>query len=236
MTPARLTLSAAAATAAAYLIARAADRAALPAAALGDQAEEPQAPVTDGSTALDYLNPWGAIERTAETFQTERNMQDANTKAFLTMIAWAEGTERAPDPYRVVFGYRHTIQDLSDHPAITGEWRGERLSDAMCRGAGLGPGCISTAAGRYQMIRPTWLRAKRALGLDDFGPASQDLAAVWLLRQRKAIPLIEQGRVAEAVALARAEWASLPGNQAGQPQRRMTDLLTAYEVAGGTLA
>lgn len=43
-----------------------------------------------------------------------------------------------------------------------------------------GPGGTSTAAGRYQMIRGTWDRVSKALGLPDFGPISQDVAAWWL--------------------------------------------------------
>lgn len=47
----------------------------------------------------------------------------------------------------------------------------------------LGNGLVSTAAGRYQMLKPTWEEQKHRLGLKDFSPASQDLAA-WDLAQR----------------------------------------------------
>lgn len=159
-----------------------------------------------------------------------------NLRAFLTLIGWSEGTERAADPYRVVYGYKHTIQDFSDHPAITGEWRGERLSDAMCAAAGLGPGCISTAAGRYQMIRPTWLDAKDTLGLTDFSPESQDRAALWLIERGGALDDVRDGRVADAIAKVRRTWASLPGSGWSQPERSLSSLLAAYTTAGGTLA
>lgn len=164
------------------------------------------------------------------------NSADRNTRAFLTLIGWSEGTERAADPYRVVYGYKHVIQDFSDHPAITGEWRGERLPDSMCASAGLGPGCISTAAGRYQIIRPTWLAAKDALGLTDFGPESQDRAALYLIEKRGALNDVQEGRVSDAVAKVRREWASLPGAGWGQGERPLASLIAAYTTAGGTLA
>lgn len=220
--------------AAAFVLGRTADAAALP----DDEADEPDA---TGSTALDWVNPWRPIAVGVAQYRTRQDAADVNAQAFLTLIAWAEGTEREPDPYRVCYGYRHVIRDLSRHPAVPGpdgsrEWAGERLPDHYCRGAGLNPGCVSTAAGRYQIIRPTWLRCARALGLEDFGPASQDAAALYLIRQRGALDAVREGRIADAVALCRQEWASLPGNTAGQPQRRLGDLIAAYERAGGTLA
>lgn len=161
---------------------------------------------------------------------------ESNTRAFLTLIGWAEGTERSADPYRVVYGYRHTIQDFSDHPAVTGEWRGERLPDHMCAAAGLSPGCISTAAGRYQIIRPTWQDAQRVLGLPDFSPESQDRAALYLIERNGALEDVREGRVPDAVAKVRRVWASLPGAGWGQPERQLSSLIAAYTTAGGTLA
>jgi muramidase (phage lysozyme) len=190
----------------------------------------------DGATVLDYANPFGAIERQVDSYQASQAMQDANVIAFLSMIAYSEGTDRAADPYRVTYGYRYTIKSLSDHPAVTGEWRGERLPDAVCSAAGYGPGCVSTAAGRYQLIRPTWLACKRALGLQDFSPDSQDAAAVYLIRQRGALDHVKAGRIGEAVAACRQEWASLPGAGYGQPERRLAGLVDAFRGAGGVLA
>lgn len=210
-----------------YALKHAADAAALPEAE-GDEG--------DGSTALDYFNPWGAIERANESATVARSTDDTNTRAFLALIAFAEGTDQRSDPYRVCFGYRHTIENLADHPAVTREWLGEKLPDAMCAAAGHKPGCVSTAAGRYQLIRPTWLACKRALGLADFSPASQDAAAVYLIRKRGALDDVKRGRVGDAVAKCRAEWASLPGAGYGQPERAMAQLTQAYVEAGGNLA
>ena len=223
----RAALIVAGALLAAYAVKRAADASAAP---LDDGTPD------DGSTALDYANPFGLIERQYEQHQASEAMNSANVAAFLSMIAHAEGTDRAADPYRVCYAYRHTIESLADHPAVTGEWRGEPLPDAMCRGAGLSPGCVSTAAGRYQLIRPTWLQCKRALGLADFSPASQDAAAVYLIRKRGALDHVEAGRLADAIAACRLEWASLPGAGYGQPERRLAGLIDAYADAGGYVA
>lgn len=159
-----------------------------------------------------------------------------NERAFLDLIQWAEGTDKAEDPYRVCYGYKHTIKSFSDHPAITGEWAGEVLSDEMCRNAGLGPGCRSTAAGAYQLIKPTWRGIKERLRLDNFEPHNQDRAALYLIANRKALEDVHAGRIQTAISKCSSEWASLPGNFAGQPQRRKDDLVAVFERAGGVVA
>lgn len=151
---------------------------------------------------------------------------EANISAFLAAIRAAEGTARAPDPYRVVMGYGHTLDDLSDHPYFTGEWKG----------AAFGNGQWSTAAGAYQFIRSTWADVKRRLDLPDFGPHSQDSAAVELIRQRGALEDVKAGRFAQAVGKVRRIWASMPGAGYGQGERAMDWLAAQYSTAGGTFA
>ena len=155
-----------------------------------------------------------------------------NLAAFLSMISHSEGTDRAPDPYRVCYGFTHTIADLSDHPAITGEWMGESL-------ANLGPaysGLVSTAAGRYQLIRGTWRTCKNILHLPDFTGPSQDAAAAELIREAGALALVNDGRIGDAISNCRHVWASLPGSDVGQPTRTFADLMGAYTKAGGAFA
>lgn len=152
-----------------------------------------------------------------------------NMAGFLTMLSHSEGTDRAADSYRVCYAFHHTIVDLRDHPSVTGEWKGESL-------ASLGPQyahSISTAAGRYQLIKPTWLDCKAALHLPDFTAPSQDDAAIYLIKQKGALDLVNSGRVAEAINLCHGVWASLPGSTSGQPQTSFAALMNAYSAAGG---
>lgn len=160
----------------------------------------------------------------------------ANIAAFLYALRQAEGTEGQANAYAVCFGYRHTVKDFTDHPAITGEWRGEPLSDGMCRNAGFSPGCVSSAAGAYQLIKPTWRRVRDALGLADFSPASQDAAARDLVRQRGALEDVKAGNFRAGFIKCRNEWASLPGNYARQGQRSHEQLALWVFQAGGITA
>ena len=160
----------------------------------------------------------------------------SNIGAFLALLRQSEGTANEPDPYAVCYGYKHTISDFREHPAISGEWGGEVLPDAMCANAGFGPGCKSTAAGAYQLIRPTWISLRDALGLTSFDAAAQDAAAVELIRRRAALEDVKAGRIADAVTKCRNTWASSPGNYAAQGQHSMDTLVSWYQSAGGNLA
>lgn len=191
----------------------------------------------DALTSIgDWMNANIIESETMNSLRTQMPDPDKNIAAMLYAIARAEDTAGQPDPYRVCFGYAHTIKSFSEHPAITGEWRGEKLSDKMCAGAGLGPGCVSTAAGKYQIIKRTWIGVRDKLGLPDFSPASQDRAAVELLRQRGALGPLGRGDFAGAVAAAKKEWASLPGAGYGQGERSIAWLTDRFVEAGGVLA
>lgn len=202
------------------------------------EANQAQDTGPDVGSWWDAADLWGFTTAAIESRQLENTMQAidpgaTNIAAFLAMIETAEGTARGGrDPYRTCYAYRHTISSFADHPAVTGEWKGEPLDS-------LGPqykGLVSSAAGRYQIIRKTWLNCKRALDLPDFSPASQDKAAVYLIKGRGALDDVREGRFLQALDKCRAEWASLPGAGYGQPERKAADLQTAYVNAGGTLA
>lgn len=129
--------------------------------------------------------------------------------------------------YNIFYGGSR-FNDLSDHPAITGEKRGVPLPDAICKAAGLRPGCVSTAAGAYQIIRPTWIRLKRTYGLPDFSKESQDAAAIYLLMESGALELIQQGRIEEAIRKSSKIWASLPGNTYQQNPKSLAYALDRF--------
>lgn len=159
----------------------------------------------------------------------------ANLRAFLDTLAVSEGTfdRDASGGYGVLFG-GGTFADFADHPGELG-WPGLKLTDAQCAGAGYGPGCVSTAAGRYQIIRPTWRVLKERLGLADFSPASQDAAAIELIRHAGALDDAELGRFDAAVSRVRSIWASLPGAGYGQYENSLTALRDHYVSLGGVL-
>jgi len=160
-----------------------------------------------------------------------------NEIAFLAMIAHSEGTDRKNDPYRVCYGFIHTVADMRYHPAElrpdgTREWDGESLDNL----GGKYVGEKSTAAGRYQMRLATWLACKSALHLPDFSGASQNQACLLLVKQRGALALVNAGYIREAIIACKNEWASLPGGDSGQPEHLVADLLNYYTGASGVIA
>jgi len=124
--------------------------------------------------------------------------------------------------------------DFTDHPVITGELRPVKLSDAVCAASGLGPGCVSSAAGAYQFIRPTWTQLRDRYSLPDFSPASQDAAAAALLDELRVTDLLRDGDITGAVALASRTWASLPGSKAQQGPKTALYALDRFAEGLGT--
>ncbi|WP_394329447.1 lysozyme [Rhodoferax koreense] len=115
------------------------------------------------------------------------------------------------------------FDDYSDHPFANGR-KPKQINSK---------GLYSTASGRYQFMLKDWAHYKKQLNLADFGPVSQDLWAIQLIRERGALPLIDAGSFDQAVAAVRNLWASLPGAGYGQPERSMQALRAAYLMAGG---
>lgn len=164
--------------------------------------------------------PNGQGDAMNQTVQQALNLP--NVRAFLQMIRYAEGTA-GPDGYRTLFG-GGLFASFADHPRV--------VVTATLAGAPI----KSSAAGAYQIIRNTWDMLQATLNLPDFSPASQDAAAVELLRRRGALQLVIDGDIAGAINAARKEWASLPGAGYGQPERKLSDLLSQYQAAGGMYA
>lgn len=94
----------------------------------------------------------------------------------------------------------------------------------------------STAAGRYQELYHNYVAYKALLKLPDFSPLSQDLIAIQQIRERRALPLIQQGQITTAIYACSNLWASLPGNSYCQRQNTVAMLIAAYKAAGGTVA
>ncbi|MBK6786356.1 MAG: glycoside hydrolase family 104 protein [Betaproteobacteria bacterium] len=149
-------------------------------------------------------------------------MADTNVRAFLHVIRAGEGTADE-DGYRRHFG-GELFTDFSRHPnrAIT-----KTLGDKQL---------TSTAAGAYQFLGRTWSECQAALNLPDFSPASQDLAAVFLIARRKGLEHAIAGRLEQAIAACANEWASLPGSPYGQPTKTLAQCHAVYKQHGGTYA
>ncbi len=179
----------------------------------------------------------------AENFDmlSQQQREENNLAAFLYMIRRAEHNAhdaQTGNAYNVVYGGA-TFRNMADHPAITGEWSGKTLSDAMCARAGYGPGCVSTAAGAYQIIKPTWMRVRRpgawGAALTDFSAPAQDEAARRLLIEQNALDMVRAGDLAGAVYRVAPVWASLPGYSYGQNPKAF-DTIAEYFAEGGGVA
>ncbi|MBH1391824.1 glycoside hydrolase family 104 protein [Stenotrophomonas maltophilia] len=165
---------------------------------------------------------------------TAQQAGGTNVVAFLDMLAWSEGTSTSPatknQGYDVIVTGSDRVPeiftDYSVHPFSRG-----RKSKAINR-----KGLTSNASGRYQFMLKDYAHYCALLKLPDFGPLSQDLWAIQLIRERRALPLIQAGRITDAIQAVRNIWASLPGAGYGQPEHALEKLLAAYSKAGGAVA
>jgi len=156
---------------------------------------------------------------------TPQQAGGVNVVAFLDMLAWSEGTDNGRQPtndcgYDVLVG-GGLFRGYADHPRVVVDLPRLKIQ--------------STAAGRYQLLRRYYDAYKKTLGLKDFTPLSQDLIALQQIRERRALPLIQAGKVEEAIKAVRKTWASLPGAGYGQHEQKLVDLLAVYRKAGGTV-
>jgi lysozyme len=160
------------------------------------------------------------------------NEPQANLSAFLFMIRATEHVyprDVLNDAAYSIFYGGSKFSNFSDHPVLTGEKKGVPLPDNFCRAAGLKPGCVSTAAGAYQIIKGTWTRIKSRLNLPDFSPLSQDQAAVALLDESGALDLIYAGDIEGAIKKASKIWASLPGSTAQQNPKALAYAMNRFD-------
>jgi len=200
----------------------------------GNEARAAQVDVATQDTSVAPSEADMNVDTTQPTYAppTASNDPDANVKAFLFTIRASE--HRYPNDvtndaaYHIFYGGRR-FYDLSEHPVITGEMKPIVLPNHVCAAVKLNPGCVSTAAGAYQLIMPTWTRLRNKLQLMDFSPASQDLAAVQLLDDIGALKLVQSGDIEAALAKASKVWASLPGSSAQQNPRTLQYALDRFQ-------
>lgn len=176
-------------------------------------ADRSLAQMISGSTPASSVP--GSVSSAETPATTPASTQSVNStlppeaRALLDTIA---GTE-SPD-YQTIYGGKK-FDSFADHPRI-----------AVPIASGPNAGKTSSAAGRYQFLGSTWDAQKNKLGLKDFSPESQDLAA-WDLAQttyqqktgRDLAADLKSGdpnAVAQAGQALNAVWTSLPsGIEAG---------------------
>lgn len=144
---------------------------------------------------------------TRENF--EKLLGSPNVQKMLNLIANAEGVKHG---YNTLFG-NERLNDLSWHPNVKKEFT---QTD--------GKKNVTTAAGRYQFLKDTWDGVAKQLGLKDFSPKNQDIAAVALLAQNGALSSVLKGDFKTAVQKSGSTWASLPSSPYAQPKRSWKDL------------
>ncbi len=139
-------------------------------------------------------------------------------RALLNTIRYAEGTwlRGSAEGYRVLYGGGR-FTGFERHPEIEVRRR-----------------YVSAAAGAYQFLPQTWKATARELALPNFGPSSQDQAALHLVNKRGALPSFDREGLSTAVLARLApEWASLPswhgGSVYGQPVRSAEELQAFYQ-------
>jgi lysozyme len=143
----------------------------------------------------------------------EKLLNHPNIRAFLAMIGESEGAN-----YQTLVhaGRKNSaIKDLSRHP-------NKLMGSGRLR---------STAAGRYQFLYRTWIRFEKSLGLTDFSPKSQDLAAVAQLAEVGAIQPILQGNIELAIKKSNKIWASFTGSPYNQNPHPISKMLNWYRAA-----
>ena len=142
---------------------------------------------------------------------SDEEMKNANLQAGLMCIRRWESSV-SPDAYKTIVGGAK-FNDFADHPRIAVKQKN---------------GLYSTAAGAYQIVAisktpngytraNTWDRIKTKLNLPDFSPASQDLAAIELLKERGGYYPLINGDFDGFVKAAGKEWQSVPGSPLGDP-------------------
>lgn len=170
-------------------------------------------------------------------------MMTVRQKTFLDLLARAEGTQNHPltqnngydvivsgDPEALVAAYSGKIQAevgeevftiYAYHPFATG--RPAKVVRLLPKRL------TSTASGRYQLELKWWRAYSAMLDLKDFSPASQDAVALRQISERHALAEIDGGNIQAAIEACSNIWASLPGNNYGQPQKAMSQLLEWYQ-------
>lgn len=150
-------------------------------------------------------------------------LSNENVQRALASIRASEGTAAYEDPYSVGFGGTR-INSYAEKPRGLSSFR----DNSGKRGK-------TSAAGAYQFLNDSWGDMEKGLGLTDFTPNSQDIAAVGLLDRAGALDNVLSGDVKGFVRDANGTWASLPGSPYNQPTRSQSFVQNAWNSYGPQL-
>ncbi|WP_027711500.1 glycoside hydrolase family 104 protein [Dickeya chrysanthemi] len=140
-------------------------------------------------------------------------VDNPNARAYLDAISKAEGTAGyMNNGYNTLFGGEQ-FANMSDHPRIMKPFT---QTDGVQN--------KTSAAGRYQFTQKSWDEAASALGLTDFSPRSQDMAALWLIQRAGQLDNVVNGDFMSATNGLGGVWASLPSSPYAQPKRSQEDM------------
>ena len=129
-------------------------------------------------------------------------------RSFLDLIGWSEGST-----YKKLVG-GGTFTSFADHPRKK-VWI-KSIQD------------YSTAAGKYQFLESTWDDVAGKLGLKDFSPLNQDIAAVFLIDRKFALEDIINGDIDDAISKLSWTWASFPPARYKQNTKSLKSLKEKY--------
>lgn len=162
-----------------------------------------------------YLNSGQNVQEITENHSLDNFVQKPRVKAFLDVIAFAEGTLH-DDGYKTLYG-GGLFHDFSDHPrlVIKRKHKSRKLN--------------SSAAGRYQILAKSWDRIARKFDIKDFSPVNQDRAALALIKQSGALKYVVSGDFENAIKRVKYLWASLPGSNYKQPIVNLAKLKKIYK-------
>lgn len=150
-----------------------------------------------------------------------------NLEKFLDLIAFSEGTSTSSVTKNN--GYDVIVSGV-DGPEIFTDYLTHPFENREPKTIRLVPLLKSTAAGRYQLLHRYFDSYKSQLHLPDFSPASQDLIAIQQIKERRALDLIEEGNIADAVRSCSTVWASFPGNAYGQGGKSLDTLVEKFNI------
>lgn len=169
---------------------------------------------------LNSLGAFGVVRTSAMRGLKPALLDNRNVRAMLAVIRRGEGTADS-DGYRRMFGGA-LFTGFADHPR-----------KSHCFTLKNGSRLCSTAAGAYQFLARSWDETKNIMGLPDFSPVSQDMAAVGRIAARGALDDVLMGRFEAALKKLAYEWASLPGSPYGQPVISLAAARQTYLASGG---